>query len=269
MIIIKLLFWNLAKNSIESYVIDLILENNIDIGVFAEYNGIIIESLLKGLQNRYQVYEGMGGCNKIIILAKLNYNVEVRREQNRYAIYSVTNENEQYIIAGIHLQDNSHSDSDVRKIAIRDLVQDLKEQEKLLQHNNTIVIGDFNASPFDDELIQKDSFNAVLFKELIMKAEFVTFEHKRYQRFYNPMLNYISEDDLTYGSMYYGTGLKTLYWYCYDQILVRKVLANKIIGVSFCKAIKNKRLLKDISPNKDISDHLPLIVEFERRINNG
>ncbi len=62
-------------------------------------------------------------------------------------------------------------DEDDRKNVIRDLVTDISEQEKMLNHTNTIVVGDFNSSPFDNELIQKDAFNAVLFKELILETE--------------------------------------------------------------------------------------------------
>ncbi len=266
MIAIKLLFWNLARNSIEKYIIDIILENNIDICVFAEYSNIHFDIIISKLNNNYNIFDGMGGCAKIIMIARKNYKIDVRREQNRYTIYSISDDIEKYIIAGIHLQDRLHSDADTRKNTIRNLIQDIKEQEKLLKHDNTIVIGDFNASPFDDELVQKDSFNALLFKDLIMKTEYVNFNKTRYKRFYNPMLNCISEDDSTYGSLYYNVGLKTLYWYFYDQIIVRKSLANKINRISICKTIKNKRLIKEISPNKDISDHLPIIAELERRI---
>lgn len=261
---IKLLFWNLKRNSIDKYIIDIITENNIDICIFSEYNGIKFENVLLGLKNDYILYNGNGGCDKITMIARKCYTIDVRREQNRYTIYSVSFGDEDYIIAGIHLQDNSHSDSDTRKLTIRELITDINEQESILKHRNTIVIGDFNASPFDEELVQKDSFNAVLFKDLIMKAEYVTFGRKKYQRFYNPMLDYISENESIYGSFYYSSGIKTLYWYFYDQVIVRKSLANRIHKISIVKAIKNKRLLKDIMPNKDISDHLPLIVEFER-----
>lgn len=268
MIVINLLFWNLAKNSIENYVADIIEENNIDIGVFAEYSGNNVETILAKLNEKYIFFEGMGVCGKIILIAKSHFDIKVRREQSRYIIYSLQSDTEQLIIVGIHLQDNLHSNEDDRKIVIRDLIGDICEQERILKHTNTIVIGDFNSSPFDSELIQKDAFNAVLFKELILKTEYVTINHRQYRRFYNPMLNYISEDDANYGSIYYSNGTKALYWYCYDQVLLRKSLVNRLKSVSYCKSIKSKKLLKDVSPNKKISDHLPLIVKLERRIGN-
>ncbi len=270
MSIINLLFWNLAKNNIDKYIIGIIKEKNVDIAIFSEYSGINISNILANLNNEYLHYSTMGGCNKVTIIAKRKYDIKIRREADeRFVIYSVECNDEKYILAGLHLQDNLHSDSDVRKIEIRDLVSYIQEVEKNLNHSNTIVIGDFNASPFDDEMIQKDAFNAVLFKNLILKAEYTTFGKRKYRRFYNPMLDFISEDNANYGSFYYSSGLKTLYWYCYDQIIIRKPLISYLHSLEYCKTIGNKKLIKDIIPDKSISDHLPLFVRFERRIENG
>ena len=263
---IKLLFWNLARNSIEKYIADIIIENDIDICIFAEYSNINFEMVLSQLNNSHTIIEGMGGCDKITLIARSGYDVEIRREQNRYTIYSVSDKTDSFIIAGIHLQDRLNSDSDTRKNTIRKLVKDIKEQEKLLKHDNTIVIGDFNASPFDEELVQKDAFNAVLFKDLILRKEYVVVERTEYRRFYNPMLNCFSEDDSTYGSHYYDPGIKSIYWYFFDQVIVRKSLVNRIERIEIIKAINNQRLIKAVKPNSTISDHLPLLVKFERRI---
>ncbi len=107
-IVINLLFWNLAKNSIESYVADILEENNIDIGVFAEHSGSCIDSILAKLGGRYHYFEGNGVCDKIILFAKSEFNITVRREQSRYAIYSIQSETEKFILVGTHLQDNLH-----------------------------------------------------------------------------------------------------------------------------------------------------------------
>ena len=268
MITIKLLFWNLARNSIEKYIADIINENDIDICVFAEYNSITFEIVLSGLNNSYTLFDGMGGCDKITLIAHSGYDVEIRREQNRYTIYSVYDNTEKYIITGIHLQDRLNADAETRKNSIRKIDHDIKEQENKLKHDNTIVIGDFNTSPFDEELVQKDAFNAVLVKELIFKTELVKVDGVQYRRFYNPMLNCISEDDSTYGSHYYDSGIKSIYWYFLDQVIIRKSLVDRLSDIRIIKVINNQKLIKAVKPNSDISDHLPLIVEFERRVIN-
>ena len=68
MIVINLLFWNLAKNSIENYVADIIEENNIDIGIFSEHNGNSVEAILARLNGKYLFFEGMEVCDKIILI---------------------------------------------------------------------------------------------------------------------------------------------------------------------------------------------------------
>ena len=261
-IIIKLLFWNLSHNRIENYIVGVINENDIDICLFAEYKGIDFKEVLYKLNYTYSLYDGFGGCDKVVMIARNIYRIEIRREQNRYTIYSVEGSDDEYIIAGIHLQDRRNSDADTRKNTIRKLVQDIKEQERVLKHNNTIVIGDYNANPFDDELVQKDAFNAVLFKELIMKNEYVKLDGTKYQRFYNPMLNCISEDKIVYGSHYNDSGIKSIYWYFLDQVLVRKALVNRLSEVNVIKTIEKQDLIKKIKPNSDISDHLPIVVTF-------
>ena len=54
---IKLLFWNLKRNSIEKYIIDIIIENNIDVCIFAEYSGIKFDNVLLELKNNYGLFD--------------------------------------------------------------------------------------------------------------------------------------------------------------------------------------------------------------------
>ena len=265
----NLLYWNLKANKNEKYVALLIKEHSIDVAVFSEYSGSDFDVAIHELLNdTYNLYKGYGGCDKVLMIAKKSVKVEVNREQSRYVLYSVVCDNSEYIIAGVHLPSNPTSDAEDRKNVIRDLIKDLKEQEKNHKHSNSIIIGDLNASPFDEELIQKDSFNAVLYKQIIQDKGEIVYRNKRYRLLYNPILNYISETNHQYGSFYYTSGSKSLYWYCYDQILMTKDLINRFQGMEYCQTVQGKTLLKNICPNKSISDHLPLIAKFERSLEN-
>ncbi len=267
--VLQIMFWNLKKNANENLIADIIEEQNIDIALFAEYLSTDFSTVTDILGDEYRYCVGYGGCEKISLLARTSIQVSVRREQNRYVIYTCEVDGDKFIIAGAHLPANPHSGPEERKIVIRDLIQDVNMLEKEMKHYNTIIIGDFNASPFDDELVAKDAFNAVLYKGVIMQQESVTVEGKKYRRFYNPMLDYISEKNEIYGSLYYSSGATTLYWYCYDQIIVRKPLVERIRDISYCRKIKSRRLIKDVAPDKSISDHLPLLVEIERGVCNA
>ena len=260
----NLLFWNLYDKQNDRFIVDLLIENDIDTAIFAEYQKTDFLNVVSHLNGKYQLHDGVGGCTHITLLSKITNEVSVRREQDRYTLYSIACNDERYLVAGIHLPANPHSKADDRKNTIRDLVLDINEQEYLLKHDNTIVIGDFNASPYDSELILKDHFNAVLFKDIIKRAEHVKYNKHIYKRFYNPMVHYISETKQNYGSYFYGSGIDSLYWFCYDQVLVRRSLMDLLKDVKFCRMVNNSSLMTDTKPKKEISDHLPLVVTFER-----
>jgi Endonuclease/Exonuclease/phosphatase family. len=263
---LNLLFWNLGKNDNCHFLSHIINENKIDLAIVAEYLSTDMSSVISDLHGDYCLCNGNKGCDKVTLLFKKGIKAVVRQEQTRYTLYSCDIDKSSYIIAGIHLPSNPNANAEDRKNVIRELVSDVCVLEKEMKHNNTIIIGDFNASPFDNELIQKDAFNAVLYKKLIEKAEYVTSGRNRYRRFYNPIINYISESSSNYGSFYYGSKIDSLYWYCYDQILVRKPLIDLITRINYCKEISNKSLLNSCKPKKNISDHLPLLVCFERKV---
>ena len=260
---VKILFWNLKNNSNEKWVEDIISENDVDIALFAEYKGMSFERALAQLKN-YEQHEGYGVCEKITLLCKRSIEIKVKREQNRYALYTCRSEGLSYNLVGIHLPAPPTSDANDRKSVIRNIVHDITEQEKASKNRKTIVIGDFNCNPFDEEVIQKDAFNAVLFKELINKKEVIRYNERDWRRFYNPIMNYISEETNTYGSLYYSSGSAPLYWNSFDQVLVRKELVDSIDALEYLRYIKGKKLIKDVKPNESISDHLPLLVSITK-----
>ncbi len=258
----RILFWNLKNNSNEKWISNLISSNNIDVAIFAEYKNTSFEAVKNSLNGKFNQYDGLGACEKVTLICKETIIINVKREQSRYTLYSCLCDDIIYNIVGVHLPAPPSANSNDRKNVIRDLVQDICELEKKEKNNNTIIVGDFNCNPFDEEVIQKDSFNAVLFKELIENKEEIIYYNRRYKRFYNPILDFISEQTGTYGSFYYSSESAPLYWNSFDQVLVRKELANNIQSIDYVKQIGGKSLLKDVKPNAEISDHLPLLVDF-------
>ena len=259
----KILYWNIKNNEIDDYIADVVRENDIDIAIFSEYEGVSFDSVIRNLNNCYKQYDGFGGCEKVTLICKNPIQITVKREQNRYTLYSYDSGNYVYNIVGLHLPASPYADSNDRKCVIRDIIKDICEQENVLKSKKTIVIGDFNCNPFDEEVIEKDAFNAVLFKPVIRDKEVVIYNARERRRFYNPILHFLSEDTETYGSFYYSAGSNPLYWNSFDQILVRKELMDKIQSLQYVKQINGKSLISRLVPNKIISDHLPLYVNIE------
>lgn len=257
----KIVFWNLYKKENSMHIRNLLLENDIDIAIFAEYEGLNLSKLKKD-NPEYLIAGNMDICDRLLFVYKNEIKHTIRQEQYYYAIHSFIINKNLYIIVGLHLPSNTHSKSEDRKEEIPHLINDLIEIESKYKTENTLIIGDFNANPFDSELILKNMFNAVLYKEIVRNKDKVIHKRRIYKRFYNPMVNYITETNQHYGTYYYSSGIDALQWNCYDQVLVRKELIDKLSDVCFCKSIgKCDLLTKKGVPDKRISDHLPLIVE--------
>ena len=260
---LNILFWSLNKNKLENYIVDCIIENEIDIAVFAEFSEIDFTSLEKKMGGKYRYITEIEDDVKLALFAEESLNIKKIQTRCRYNIYEVETNFKKYILTGVHLQDRRNFDADDRKETIEKIVNDIENTEKSYQCDNSIVIGDFNANPYDKEITSAYYFNAVLFKKLIDRDEYTKHHVDNKKRFYNPILQYISEDTGMYGSYYDTSESSTPYWYCLDQILVRKKLVNSIRNVSYLKKIKSEQLMGEVGPRKSISDHLPLVVRLE------
>lgn len=283
----NVLFWNIDrkdtedKKQIEDYIINCIDENDVDIAVFAEYkakdtmatrgkSNIDRDAIENGLGNMYAWVTGIELDGAVTLLARKSLGVVNKIGQDdrkRYSLYVIDTPMKKYLLVAVHLEDRgSDPNSEMRGDTINRLRVDITHNESDLDLYNTIVIGDFNANPYDRELTSMRTLNAVLFKSVIKASEFTCPESHRVRRFYNPIIHYLSEDTEMYGSFYYSDANKywTPYWCCLDQVLVRKSLVDSIKDVRYLKSIKGDSLLKTTKiPQTKISDHLPLFVEFE------
>ena len=261
----KILYWNLHNNSnISKFIIDCIKENDIDVFICSEFKKVDLDSTVEALQG-YCISKGLEICNKIRIIHKECLKINIVQEQERYLLATYKSADKKYLITAVHLPANPYCKPLDRINVIQKIISDIMEYEKenfeIGQHR-TLVIGDMNASPFDQEMISKTSFNSVLFRDLINKASVIQYQGQFYERFYNPIIDYIGDKNQAHGSFYYSSSVDALYWYCYDQILLRKELIDSFLNLKYLKKIGSQYLIKETKPNDEISDHLPLLVEM-------
>lgn len=256
----NLLFWNLGRNDNADMILSCFQEHDIDIAVFSEYTSCSLSKVAQQTQGLYIHIKGIGGCEKINAFIKTSVCCESVYEQSRYVIYCLVKQTTRFVLAGVHLQDRRNCNSAMRIETIGRLVNDIDECEQHNKCNNTIIIGDFNANPFDPELLQFNAFNSVLFKDVIKNSETRIVDRESYRRFYNPVINYLSEETRMYGSYYDTRDEASPVWHCLDQVLLSNSLVESVLSMQYLKTIGNQSLLKDIRPNKSISDHLPLLV---------
>ena len=261
----NILFWNLNNKDLSWHIAQLLEEHCIDVAVFAEHRGVDFTRLSSELHS-YDYVQDPGGCDKIAVISRQETKLSIPGSQDRYAICSFLCEGSCFVLAGAHLPDRrNYSASYVRIESIRRLKVDLEEQGDLLGTSRLIVIGDFNADPFDVELLQPDAFSAVPFKEVMHERPLRVIQGIEYRHLYNPIPLSLSEGAGMYGSYYFSNDDYSQYWHCLDQVLVSEVLTDEVRDDRYLKCAGGKSLMKNSRPDVSISDHLPLLVSFGGR----
>lgn len=257
----KIGFWNLKANDIGDCVAKLIIENSLDVLFVCENVNLNIEQILQQELNGYNYHYNMMH-SKIGMIISGNCKLNKIQPSKRYMVCELQKENLKVIIAPVHLYDNTNgSKSNARREIFRDIKSifvDFKGDESI----SCFIIGDFNADPFNDEMLSKVDLTSVLFKQLMIK-NVIKYNGKNYERFYNPVLEMINVNDEIFGSFYYESNESPLYWHCYDQIVMNKDAMEYFDYGEYIQKIADINLLKNNRPNRDISDHLPVILKLK------
>lgn len=259
----NLLFWNLYKHQNVKIIKELLNERNVDVAFFCEYTENGMDNLINELKGKYYWSKGYGGCGRVTAFVRNGCNGVVRREHSRFVVYNVCDGNENYVIAAVHLQDRMNHTTAKRIDTAKAVLNYVNEQKRKLHIDKIVIIGDFNANPFDEELIAIVSFNSVLFKS-VMKKEEIKSEGVKYRYLYNPILQFIRDDDGKRGSYYYSSGDAPLYWNCFDQVLMNKRAMTEFVTMEYITRTVSTDLQAQKGPNKKYSDHYPLFVTFQK-----
>jgi len=262
----NLLFWNLGKNDNTKLVVECINEHDIDVAVFAECNRLNFDYCINLLGDQYCLLTSNIEEPRIRTIIRNSFVCKSIREQSRYSIYNLIHNNRRIILAGVHLEDRRNYGSGSRMSTIRNLMSFIKEEEQSFINDDVVVLGDFNANPYDPELLQFDSFNSVIFKDLIKASENRIHEGKSYRRLYNPIINYLSEETKMYGSYYDSSEDSTPVWHSLDQVLISSSLVDLLQNIQYIKCIGSCNLISRVKPNENISDHLPLVVNISEGV---
>ena len=262
----KYLFWNTHRNEkINSVLCDLIIENGISIVVLAEYIADINELIqlldIKGVS--MQQYPTIG-CDRIHIVGEVGIHVEPQLHADHWTIQVVGSNN---ILCCVHLNSQIYSDNDEkREIDIQQIVDDVVKLEGELGARNTIIVGDFNINPYDKSCISARYFHGIpVYEEA--KRESRTISGKEFSMFYNPMWNFLGDFNEPYGTYYHGSS-DTInpYWNVYDQVIIRPALRKRFVDKSLriiTETVQTSLLDGKRHPDREISDHLPIMFEIK------
>lgn len=261
----KVLFWNTNKNpNINRVLCEIIAENNISLVVLAEYEGEIckLSKELAEIGINMQEYLTVG-CDRIKIMG-VELNISPGR-QTDYASFQIIDNKD--IFCCIHLPSQIYNNANgMRKVAIDRIVADVCSTEKEIGTDNTIILGDFNINPYDNDCLNADKFHAIPYCKEILKRNKRIIAGEEFEMFYNPMWNFFGDWKKPFGTYYYsGNNVENAFWNIYDQVIIKPSLSKRFVNSSLkilteCKICS--LLNRQGHPNKKISDHLPITFEI-------
>jgi hypothetical protein len=143
----------------------------------------------------------------------------------------------------------------------------IREIESRIGHSRTVLVGDLNMNPFEEDMISANGWHAVMTRDIARKGTRVV-QKEAYPFFYNPMWGHFGDDTQGPPGTYYRWkgSLSEYFWHIWDQVLIRPDLLELFDGASLqilteCRSIS---FVKSSGiPNARLSDHLPLLFALE------
>jgi exonuclease III len=266
----RFLFWNIRGKDLYPLVAELAHEHSVDVIVLAESKtsvGMALQTLNRP-QVAYQFCEGF--CESISIFANFQPAfMRIVSESSRVSIrhLSLPARND-ILIAAAHLPSKVHfSDASLVYECIN-LAKMISEQERLIGHKRTIVLGDLNVNPFEVGMVGTDGLHAVMSRAVALRRQ-RTVQAREYDFFYNPMWSHFGDGPGRQpGTYYYEKAEHVVYfWNIFDQVLVRPELLEDFDSskVQVVTSVGDVSLLKgDGRLDESVgSDHLPIVVELD------
>lgn len=260
----KILLWNTKKNKINKLLGELVEQENADYVALIEYDDDIDEliGILNEKGRKYNKYVTIGADN-MVAFGKLT-NVKPGPHEKRYSIQVV---NDTMIICCIHLSSRLYGDyPDRQLIDAQKIVSEIKNYEKENDMYNTVVIGDFNANPYDKMCLGALGFHAVPIRTVAKKGRRKV-EDSYFDMFYNPTWNLLGDFNYPPGTFFHGgSNPVNSFWHLLDQVLLSPTLIDSFNeeSLKIVYKVNGKKIINEEGhPDKQISDHLPIMFEIE------
>ena len=165
-----------------------------------------------------------------------------------------------------------YSPANAKSLAARNLRETVSEIELDWTNNDTVLIGDLNMDPFDSAMVDCCGLNATMCRQIALQQTRTCGSTDRKQEirfFYNPMWALLGDrtPDNQPGSMYHsGDFTDSLYWHCFDQVLLRPTLIPFLAerNPKILTRIGSLELLtrRGVINHAVFSDHLPVAVSL-------
>lgn len=270
-------FWNVDSlravetdlREIPRLVGELALDRSLDI-LFLIECAIPVESLMAAFRGRVNYYPIPCG-KRFKVFATFNPKfmrlLEPLLPDDRFDVWHLTLPlQEDVLLCVVHGPDKRNNSPEAQGLFLQQVVEALSHFEKEVGHDRSIVLGDFNANPFDPPVTSVLGMNAVISRAIAQGGP-RRIRKRSYSYFYNPMWNLLG-DAATRGSApatyyYQGSDTNELYWHMLDQVLIRPPLLERfdVANLEIVTKVRTTQLTRaNGTPDRTrFSDHLPVV----------
>lgn len=222
------LLWNIGRQNRDSLVQNLVRQHHVDVLLLVEYfpaqAGSRLSTLLLGdglvRRNRSERFGVFGRPNYGFTstpVAGLGGRAEIwdwtiaPQLLGRFAL--------------VHGLDRQHNDDGTRRVFFRRVAEAIRRREKN-GHRRSIVVGDFNAQPFESAVLSSDGLHAVGIRQAGgVSRRHIRWGQKKEDFFYNPMwrhYGHIASGEAGMATHYWQNNQAgELFWHMLDQVVIR------------------------------------------------
>lgn len=265
------LFWNLNKNPLESLIVSMAMDRQVDVVMLAECS-IAPANLLKALNSTHPAlyhYSPNRVCEKIEVFCRFPSNfIQPINETERLTVRHLNLPGAVDALIGItHLPSKLHWNEDSQTMECVELSDALLLAEKQVGHSRTLLVGDLNMNPFETGVVSARGLHGVMSREVANKRV-RTIQAREYPLFYNPMWSLMGDMSPGPAGTFYRSSAeyKVYFWNMFDQVLIRPDLLPRF-NDSTLEIVHSNGSTSLLTPSgiphgKAVSDHLPLYFEL-------
>jgi hypothetical protein len=272
------MFWNLGGSNAIDQVASLCRTHGVDVLALAEAP-IPSGSLIRRLNQGISIYRELMPefAQRVRIFSR--YPDGALRpvfDDGHAAIRNLTPPlGMQVLVVAVHMPSKLWASERDQYYRIRELRSRIMEAEAAVGHQNTLVIGDLNANPFEESIAAADALHGVMDKQLALRTP-RTVQGQAWDFFYNPMWSRLGDESPGPPGTYFhsGSGTLSLFWHSFDQVLLRPSLLPyyDIHKLSVITDIDGTAIIdRNGSRPHGGSDHLPIVLTLsieEERLND-
>jgi endonuclease/exonuclease/phosphatase family metal-dependent hydrolase len=264
---LRVMFWNVGNAPVE-VIAHVTKSESIDILVLAELRHGAA-SCLKALnaESRLTYHANLSQCPRIAIYSRLSDQYLSPAADTKYMTVRVVKPpiGRPFLLVGVHMRSKLHQSSESHGLSLLPAAHEIRAAEDRLGTQRTVVVGDFNADPYETSIVAATGFHAVMTRQRAQRGA-RTVGGIEQPFFYNPMWSYLG--DLSQGppgTYHYSHGEEAeRFWHSFDQVLLRPAMLEhfregsvRVVTQAGSLSLANR----DGYPDADkLSDHFPVVL---------